>query len=104
MGLGSICDIEFSMQFHKHTAKIYDPQGSPLLQRWRDNIFTKLWRFTLCTQMFTPSTTEKGRQAFTAVPYAAGNSSDLQAFSAYEFPRVEALVRYFRAAAGFPVK
>ena len=104
MGLGSICDTECSMHFHKHTVTIYDPQGSPLLQGWRYNIAAKIWRFALCPQNSTPSNTEEDRQAFTVVPYTSGNSSDIQASSAYYVPRVEALVRYFHSAADFPVK
>ena len=30
--------------------------------------------------------------------------STLKAFSAYDMPSVEALIRYFHAAAGFPVR
>ena len=33
----------------------------------------------------------------------ASHKTSLQAFSAYDLPSVEALVRYFHAAAGFPV-
>ena len=100
MVLGSICDTECSVNFHNHTVTIYDSQGSPLIQGWRDNTGAKLWRFVLHHQNPTPSDTEEDRQAFTAVPYSSGNSSDLQAFSAYDFPSVEAPVRYFHAAAG----
>ena len=75
-----------------------------MLQGWRDNKGAKLWRFSLRPQTATTSDTKEDGQAFTVVPYAAGNSSDLQAFSAYDSPRVEALLRYFYAAVGFPVK
>ena len=37
-----------------------------------------------------------------SLPHAA--VSMLGALSAYDLPRVEALVRYFHASAGFPVK
>ena len=42
MGLVSIYDNECSVQFHKYTVKIYDPQGLPLLQGWQDNKVTKI--------------------------------------------------------------
>ena len=51
-----------------------------------------------------PSATDEDIQAFTVFPYASGKSSDLQAFSDYELPIVEALVRYVHSAAGLPVK
>ena len=66
--------------------------------------YAKIWRFALRLQTFTPSDTEEYRQAFTAVPYASDNYSNLQALSAYELTSVEALVNYFHAATGFPVK
>ena len=102
--MGRIYDTEYSVQLHKHTVTIYDPQGSPLPQGWRENICAKLWNFALHPKNSTPSNTKEDRQAFTIVPYAAVNPSYLQAFSAYEFPIVEALKRYFHAAAGLPVK
>ena len=92
------------MYFHKHTVAIYDLQGIPLIQGWRDNTGTNLWRFALRPQNSTPSAKEKDRQAFTFVPYTSGNYSNIQAFSAYDFPSMESLVRYFHVAAGFPVK
>jgi hypothetical protein len=39
----------------------------------------------------------------TSIPDAATRST-LQAFSAYDLPSVEALLKYFHVAAGFPVK
>ena len=32
------------------------------------------------------------------------NMATLEAYSAYAFPRVEALIRYFHAAEGYPVR
>ena len=104
MGFGIICDNKCSIKFHKHTVTVYEPQGSPFLQGWWYNTDAKLWRFAFCPQNSTPSATEEDRQAFIFVPYVAGNSSDLQAFSAYDFPSMESLVRYSHVAAGFPVK
>ena len=51
-----------------------------------------------------PFSKEEDRQAFPFVLYANGNSSNLQVFSAYDLPRVEAIVRYVRANVGIPVK
>ena len=90
------------MHFHKFTVTIYDLQGIPLLQGWQDSKGSKLWCFSLRPQNFTPYYAEKYGQAFTVIPKS--KSSDLQAFSAYDLPNVEALVRYVHVAAGFPVK
>ena len=100
--LGSISDAECSVDFHKFTVTIYDPQVIPLLQGWQYNKGAKLWIFDLQPQSSTPYSEDKDGQAFTVVPNS--KSSDLQAFSAYDLPNVEALVRYVHVAAGFPVK
>ena len=93
MGLKIICDTECSVQFHKYTVIIYDPQGIPLLQGWRDNTGAKLWRFPLCPQSPTSSSTEEERQEFTVVPKSGVKYSDIQAFSYSDLTSVEALVR-----------
>ena len=72
---------------------MYDPQGLPLLQGWRDNTGAKLWRFSLRPQNPTPSFTEENGQALTVVPKSGFKYSDLQAFGSYDLPNVEALVR-----------
>ena len=100
--LGSISDAECSVDFHKFTVTIYDPQVIPLLQGWQYNKGAKLWIFDLQPQSSTPYSEDKDGQAFTVVPNS--KSSDLQAFSAYYLPSVESFVRYFHDAAGFPVK
>ena len=104
MGLGNICDTECSMYFHKCTFKIYDPQGLHFIQGWRDNKDAKLWHFPLRPKSYTPSSTDEVGQAFTVVPNSGVKFFDLQAFSTYDLPIVEALVRYFHADAGFLVK
>ena len=58
MGLGSICNIDCSVQFHNYTVTIYDPQGLPLIQGWRDNTGAKLLRFARRPQSYTPYYTE----------------------------------------------
>ena len=97
MGLGS-------MNIHNYTVTIYDPQGLPLLQVWQDNTGAKIWRFALRPQSSTPSCTEEEVQAFTIVPDLGVKCSDLQAFSAYDIPIAEAIVRYFHAAMEFSFK
>ena len=103
MVFGSICDTKCSVHFHKCTVTIYDPQGLPLLQGWRDNIGANIWPFSLRTKISTPSYAEEVGQVFTVVPNSGVKYSDLQAFSAYDLPIVESLVQYFHADSGFPV-
>ena len=86
MGLGSICDAECSVHFHKFTVKIYDSQGIPLIQVWQDKKIANLRRFSLQPQNSITSSADKYGQAFTVVPNS--KSSYLQAFSAYNLPGV----------------
>ena len=104
MVLGSICDTECFVHFHKYTVTIYDPQGLPLLQGWQENTGAKLWRFSLCPQSSNTYSTEEYEKEFTVIPKSGVKFSNLQAFSAYDLPSVEALVRYFHTDTGFPVK
>ena len=104
MDLGSICDNECSVHFHKYTVTIYDPQGIPFLQGRRDNTSAKLWCFYLRPQSSTPSSTEEDKQAFTIITKSRVKSSDLQSFSAYDLTSVEALVRFFPCCCGVPIQ
>ena len=92
------------MHFHKYTVTIYDPQVIPLLQGWQDNTGASIWCFALRPQISTLFSMKEDGQAFTVVPKSVVKSSNLKAFSAYDLPSVEILVRYLHASAGFPVK
>jgi hypothetical protein len=46
----------------------------------------------------------EGAQTHMDIPGVSVSTASLAAFSAYDLPSVEALVRYFHAAAGYPVK
>ena len=72
---------------------VYNPQRQPIISGWRETTRAKLLRISLNPdQAHLPS-----------IP-ATATKSNLQAFSAYDLPSVEALVKYFHAAAGFPVR
>ncbi|KAL7531241.1 hypothetical protein ACHAWF_011470, partial [Thalassiosira exigua] len=67
----------------------------PVLSGWRDPEGARLWYFDLLPEeedLPQPTTFEPRNQA------------TLAAYSAYDLPSVQALVRYFHAAAGFPVR
>ena len=66
----------------------------PTLTGWRDPCGTnRLWRFSL-----QPHPQQVPPQ------HADAQETSLSAYSAYDLPSVQALVRYLHAAAGFPVK
>jgi len=100
IGVGPICDANFSVLFNPDSVKIFDPTGRVILSGWRETIGAKLWRMALIPDA----------AALAVVPDppplrpGAAQLATLSAYSAYDLPSVEALVRYLHAAAGFPVK
>ena len=75
------------------TVQVFNPQGETILTGWRNQSCPRLWRLSLFpTASNTPPTHTNAKSA-TAI-----------SFSAYDLPRVEALIRFYHAAAGIPVK
>ena len=93
IGLGPICDTNCKVIFTKNNVIIYDQGGSPILTGWREKNGARLWRISL-----TPMPEEL------PVRPNSADQTNLKAYSAYDLPSVDALVRYFLAAAGFPVR
>ena len=113
MGVGPICDANFSVLFNKDSVKICDPNRYVMLTGWREKLGTKLWRMALlpdnldANSIITPvkAASRQYPAAFLAqLDQADTQQATLAAYSAHDLPSVEALVRYFHAAAGFPVK
>ena len=91
--IGSICDADCKVVFAKQYVVVYDPQQQPFTTGCREPNGKKLWRIVLLpsfSNIYTPPT--------------GTTRASLQAFSAYDLPRVDFLVRYFHAASGFPVR
>ena len=78
---------------HEQSIVVYKPQQWPFITGWREHIGTKLWRIALLPPPSNLST-----------PPTGTTRASLQAFSAYDLRSLEALVRYFHAASGFPVR
>ena len=94
VGIGTIYDADYSITFTKDTVSIYSPKGHRVLMVWRKTEGPRLWRISLLPdEISTPDITAHYAQ-----------QSTLKAFSAYNLPSVEVLIRYFHAAAGFPVR
>ena len=92
IGVGSICDENFTVVFRKEDVTVMSPEGKPILQGWREKKLPRLWRFAL-----RPN--ERGEQKYTTTSHKRP-----EAHSVYDLPSVEALVRYMHVAAGYPVK
>ena len=93
LGIGKICDADCKVVFTKKAVVFYKAQQQPILSGWRETTGPKLWRIAL----------NPDKENLPSIPETATRST-LQAFSAYDLPNVETLVKYFHAAAGFPVK
>ena len=95
VGVSPMCGANFTGTFSKHAVNIYSPTVTPLITGWRETDGPCFWLMYLL-----PNPEE--------VPQLSSDldapKTSLQAFSAYNLPIVEALVWYFHAPAGFPVR
>ena len=91
-GISKWCDEDCTVKYTKKDVTIYNPKGVPIVRGWREAPPSKLWRMALVPE-------EKQD-----IQDHEGDIVPLSAFSAYDLPSVEALVRFFHAAAGYPVK
>ena len=93
VGVGLICEANCTVNFTKHAVNIYSLNGTPIFTGWHETTGTCFWHMSIM-----PNPLDMPQ-----LPYDH-NTTTLQAFSAYVIPSVEALIRYFHAAAGFPVR
>ena len=95
VGAGPMCDANYTVTFTRYTVTIYSPTENPIITCWREATVPRLW------YMYLLPTTED-------IPQSSSSPNvhkiSLQAFSAHDLPGVEALVRYFHAASGLPVR
>ena len=45
IGVGPICDANFTVVFRKEKVTVLSPQGKPILHGWRENKPPRLWQF-----------------------------------------------------------
>ena len=64
-----------------------------MLTGWQEQSGPRLWRIAL----------QPGYSNLPKMPHNANNTK-LEAYITYDLPSVEALIRYFHAAAGYPVR
>ena len=93
ISLRLILNTDCKVIFTKNNVIIYYQSKSLIFTRWQEKNGARLWRIAL-----TPTPED--------LPVIPDNDeqTNLRAYSAYYLPSVEALVRYFHAAAGFPVR
>ena len=78
VGIGPICDAEYSVTFTKDVVSVYSPKGHMVLMGWRKIEGPRLWRMSLLPyETSTPDITTPNAQ-----------QSTLKDFSAYYLPSV----------------
>ena len=93
IGVGPLYDADCTVPFTRAAVIVRNSQVSPVLTGWRDKSGPRLWKISL----------QPGDSNLPHMPHDA-NRTTLKAYSAYDLPIVEALIRYFHAAAGYPVR
>ena len=93
LGIGNLCNDNYTVIFTKQTVQVFNPQGDTILTGCRNQAGPHLWNFLLFpTSRNTPL----------APPNAQITTTT--SFSAYYLPRVEALVRFYHTVEVFPFK
>ena len=92
LGEGQLFDSNCTVTFTLEAVIVRDQQGTPVLIGWREASEPRLCRIAL-----QPGEANLPRM------HHNGILDTLAAYSAYDLPSVTALIRYFHAAAGYPV-
>ena len=91
--VGPLCDADCTVTFTCAAVIVRYSNGTPVLTGWRENSGPRLWIIAL----------KPGEENLPIMPNTA-NKTTFEAYSAYDLPSIEALIRYFRTAAGYPVR
>ena len=92
IGVGPICDANFTVVFKKKDLIVLSPEGQKILTGWREKKLPKLWRFAL-------------KPNYNIInDYTTNIHTTPAAHNAYDLPSIEDLVQYMHAAAGLTVK
>ena len=93
IGVGPLYDADCTVTFTRAAVIVRDSQGSPVLTGWREKSVPRLWRTAL----------QPGESNLPHIPHDA-NRTTIKSYSAYDLPSVKALICYFHAAVGYPVR
>ena len=91
--VGPIFDADCTVTFTCEAVIVQYQQDTLVLTGWSEASGSRLWRIAL----------NPGESNVTSMSHDA-NMATLAAYSAYDIPRVAALISYFHAAAGYPVR
>ena len=93
IGVGPLCDADCAVTLTFQAVIVCNSQGTAILTVWREAIGPRLWKISL----------QPGESNLPSMPNDVKQAT-LAAYSAYDLPRVAALIRYFHAASGYPVR
>ena len=93
IGVGPLCDADCTVTFIRAALILRDARGIPVLTGWRENSGSRLFRIAL----------QPDKENLPKMPNISHRAT-LEAYIAYNLPIVEALIRYFHEAAGYPVR
>ena len=89
--IGDLYDASYTLTFAKHEFTVYRPYRDTILAVWRDQTGNKLWQSALRPDQQPAQQTNL-------------HTSTAASFVAFDLPNAKALVLFYHAAAGFPVK
>ena len=92
IGVGLLCDADCTVTFTSAAVVVRYLHGNPVLTGWIEQSGPRLCRIAL----------KPDETTLPSITYDS-NKTTLKAYSAYDLPSVRALIRYFHAAAGYPV-
>ena len=93
IGVGPLCDADCTFTFTREAVIIRDTRGMPVLTGWRECSGPRLWRISL----------QPGEENLPSMHNTA-NMATFEAYGAYDLSIVAALIHYFHATAGYPVR
>ena len=93
IGVGPLCDTDCTVTFTCAAVIVRYARGIPVLTGWQEQSGPRLWRIAL----------QPGNWNLPKMLHNA-NKTTLEVYSAYDLPSVDALIRYFHAAAGYLVR
>ena len=103
-GIRNLCDKYCKVLFTKKSVIIFDSNNQLLLKRWRETSGAKLCCISLRPDLRLDLANYLPCHEDPKADAQEEEEATLEAFSAYDFPSVEALVIYLHSAAGYPVR
>ena len=88
-----MCGADCTVTFTRAAVVLRDARGISVLTGWREHSGPRLWRIAL----------QPGESNLPKMPHTAHRTT-LEAYIAYDLPSVKALICYFHASAGYPVR